>query len=279
MPPLEAAGLRQEGLFGSLSERGCCCPGWGSLCREGSPPPPREEATHAAGPAAQLKMGKCKKAHWVPAGSSGSSGWSLCLAQPPSSTQPCREWVSPDQPEHVPSPTGCWQHDASSSLCLKAVKNNLFLKSAPEKRCPGPPRRLLRGSRGRGDPGSKNHPWGSRGFELKDEDAGRASAGSAACPAKRCGSLLLAVGVWCRRELLMTALHLPKCRARAPSRARQGAECSSPQVRCQPVGQGLPSWDGSNSPCSSRPLRCQVEGPWAGGEAAEPAHMLPNGEQ
>lgn len=58
----------------------------------------------------------------------------------------------------------------------------------------------------------------------------------------------------------MTALHLPKCRALAPSRVREGAERSSPQVRCQPVGQGLPSRDG----CSKLPV-------------FEPAPAMPSG--
>lgn len=156
--PIGSCRAQTRGSFWVPLREGVLLP-WPGVPVQGRVPSSSSGGSHSCSRSCcPAENGEMQKAHWVPAGSSGSSGWSLCLAQPPSSTQPCREWVSPDQPEHVPSPTGCWQHDASSSLCLKAVKNNLFLKSAPEKRCPGPPRRLLHGSRGWGDPGSKIIP-------------------------------------------------------------------------------------------------------------------------
>lgn len=83
------------------------------------------------------------------------------------------------------------------------------------------------------------------GFELKPEDAPKASTarwqhgepGSAARPAKRRSSLLLAVGVWCRRNLLMMALRLPKT---LRSRSVSAVGLLSPRFVASPWGRGCP---------------------------------------
>lgn len=113
--------------------------------------------------AAQLKKGHAE-AHWLAVGSSDSSGWSLRPQEGDQSIPPALKSVGvgesgSDWLEHVPSPKGCRQRDASSSLCLKAVKINLFLKSSPEM-LPRPPCWLLQGSLGR--PGLQKHPCGSK---------------------------------------------------------------------------------------------------------------------
>lgn len=110
--------------------------------------------------------------------------------------------------------------------------------------------------------------------------AARRESGSAARPANRRSSLLLAVGVQCRNSLLMVVFCLPKCCACSLSRASKGAEHSSPPGSLPAHGAGAALLGGILSPplCSSKPLQCEWQG-CGQGEAAEPAHMLPNREQ
>lgn len=198
-----------------------------------------EEVTRAAGPAAEKGEMQKHAGPLVPAGSSGGSGCSLCPRKGTRAPKPV--WVGQpvsDWPEHVSSPEECWQHDASSSSCLKTVKINLFLKSSA-KRLPQPPALAAAWLPGR--PGLQNHPCGSSGFKLKHEDAAKTSAARLAALPALPSSLLLAVGVWCRRKLLMVALCLPKCCALAPSWVCEGAGVLlSPRFIASPRGRGCP---------------------------------------
>lgn len=110
--------------------------------------------------------------------------------------------------------------------------------------------------------------------------AARRESGSAARPANRRSSLLLAVGVQCRKSLLMVVFCLPKCYACSLSWARKGTEHSFPpgSLPAHGAGAALLGGDPPTPPCSSKPLQCERQG-CGQGEAAEPAHMLPNREQ
>lgn len=164
--------------------------------------------------------------------------------------------------------------------CAPSSENQPVLEKLSSN-SPGPPPRWL--LLGLGRPGLQKHPCG---LDLEHEDAAEVSAawlhaaaqesGSAARPAKQppahCGCLV-------QEEATNDGAAPPEMLCSCSSWAWEGAERSFPPGSLL-EGQGLPfGVHPPNPPCSSRSLRCQVEGPWAGGEAAEPAHMLPNGEQ
>lgn len=90
--------------------------------------------------------------------------------------------------------------------------------------------------------------------------AARRESGSAACPANRRSSLLLAVGVQCRKSLLMVVFCLPKCCARSLSRTSEGAECSSPLGSLPAHGAGAALLGGSSKPPHVSASPCNASG-------------------
>lgn len=211
-----------------------------------------------------------------------SLGWGPkpCLAEPPPAPNPTGVG------KHVPSPKGCWQRDASSSLCLKAVKINLFLKSSPETLSWSPPQQLLHGSWGLGRPRLRNPSCGSSSLELKDEDAAGAQPG---CPQgvwQRCPPCQPAQqpparrGCSVQKEPTNGGVLPPKMlRLLSVSGKKRSRALLSPGFIASPWGRSCsPRGHPPTPPCSSKPLQCERQG-CGQGEAAEPAHMLPNREQ
>lgn len=143
---------------GLLLELACYCPSWGSLGMK-----PLVQLLLL--PSRKSKMGKSKGTlgllSLLGAVTAQAGAFSLgrgpkpCLAEPPPAPNPTGVG------KHVPSPKGCWQRDASSSLCLKAVKINLFLKSSPETLSWSPPSSCCMAPGGWGDQGSEIHPVGA----------------------------------------------------------------------------------------------------------------------
>lgn len=132
------------------------------------------EATHRMNPAAHtgLETGKCRSTLellqlWL---QPSPPGWGPEPCLPPASKPARASEPGPAWPEHVHSLAGCWLRESGSSLCLKAVKINLFLKSSPQTALAPPPCWLLLGL---GRPGFPKHPCG---LELEHEDAAEGSA-------------------------------------------------------------------------------------------------------
>lgn len=196
------------------------------------------EATHRMNPAAHtgLETGKCRSTLellqlWL---QPSPPGWGPEPCLPPASKPARASEPGPAWPEHVHSLAGCWLRESGSSLCLKAVKINLFLKSSPQTAL-APPHAGC--SWGWGDLGSQSIPvglsWSMRmlpkGVQPGCTPAAQES-GSAARPAKqppaRCGCLV-------QEEATNDGTAPPEMLCSCSSWAWEGAECSFfPQVHC-----------------------------------------------